>query len=118
MEGTMRENIRLAYVQTSNDPNGNPRRGWLMWDGQSLKWVEEGYHGNSAILEALGFNPNTIASYDQGMDWLYSHRGIRANVAVLTYEECRRGQGHQTWIGEALINNSASHLFHTSAAVA
>ena len=41
----------LIKINTDNDTNGNPRRGWLQLDeaGQVLKWIEEGYEGRGAI---------------------------------------------------------------------
>lgn len=41
----------LIRIATTNDSNGNPRRGWLSVTaaGQPLRWIEEGYLGNGAI---------------------------------------------------------------------
>jgi hypothetical protein len=41
----------LIYIGTTNDTNGNPRRGWIRTDneGQALEWIEEGYEGRGAI---------------------------------------------------------------------
>lgn len=41
----------LIRIATTNDTNGNPRRGWLQVDaaGFPLKWIEEGYLGSAAI---------------------------------------------------------------------
>ena len=41
----------LIYTATTNDTNGNPRRGWIRTDndGQALEWIEEGYEGRGAI---------------------------------------------------------------------
>lgn len=45
----------LIYIGTTNDTNGNPRRGWIHTDndGQALGWIEEGYEGRGAIA---GYN--------------------------------------------------------------
>ena len=66
--------IYLAiYIATTNDTNGNPRRGWYVsrLDGEPMIpelppngrnsgkdpaytcWVEEGYHGQSAPVDAI-----------------------------------------------------------------
>lgn len=41
----------LIKINTDNDTNGNPRRGWLRTTaaGQVLGWIEEGYLGRGAI---------------------------------------------------------------------
>ena len=42
----------LIYIATTNDTNGNPRRGWIRTNcstGKALEWVEEGYEGHGAI---------------------------------------------------------------------
>lgn len=41
----------LIKITTSNDTNGNPRRGWLTTrnGGAILGWIEEGYRGRGAI---------------------------------------------------------------------
>jgi hypothetical protein len=41
----------LLRIATTNDTNGNPRRGWLSVTaaGQPLRWIEEGYLGTGAI---------------------------------------------------------------------
>ena len=41
----------LIKIATTNDTNGNPRRGWLRVTagGQILGWIEEGYEGRGAI---------------------------------------------------------------------
>jgi hypothetical protein len=41
----------LIYIATTNDTNGNPRRGWIRTTsaGQPLGWIEEGYEGHGAI---------------------------------------------------------------------
>lgn len=47
----------LVYIGTTNDTNGNPRRGWMRTTaaGNPLGWIEEGYLGSAAI-----------AGYDDG----------------------------------------------------
>jgi len=41
----------LVRIATTNDANGNPRRGWLRLTagGQVIGWTEEGYLGRGAI---------------------------------------------------------------------
>jgi hypothetical protein len=41
----------LIYIATTNDTNGNPRRGWVRTTatGQPVAWIEEGYEGRGAI---------------------------------------------------------------------
>ena len=70
--------IYLAiYIGTTNDTNGNPRRGWYVsrLDGEPMIpdaptdrkgetapaytcWVEEGYHGQSAPVDAIARHLN------------------------------------------------------------
>ena len=42
----------LIRIATTNDTNGNPRRGWLRVNtsGQVMGWIEEGYQGRGAII--------------------------------------------------------------------
>lgn len=43
---------RLAvYVGTTNDTSGNPRRGWIIFDGDGHHegFVDEGYEGGGAL---------------------------------------------------------------------
>lgn len=43
-----------VYIGTTNDGNGNPRRGWIVDYGrESMRFVEEGYAGRGA-LRAIG----------------------------------------------------------------
>lgn len=45
---------RLAvYIRTTNDTNGNPRRGWMIVnpDGTTAGFVDEGYTGYPAVRE-------------------------------------------------------------------
>lgn len=41
----------LIKIATTNDTNGNPRRGWLRTNasGAVMGWIEEGYQGRGAI---------------------------------------------------------------------
>lgn len=42
-------------VNAGHDTNGNPRRGWIILDGKTgnmLDFVDEGYHGDSALKRA------------------------------------------------------------------
>lgn len=46
------------YIGTTNDTNGNPRRGWLMYDlnpetSGIATWIEEGYRGMSAPVDEV-----------------------------------------------------------------
>jgi hypothetical protein len=45
------------YIGCNNDVNGNPRRGWYVHDlrdpSAPVTWVEEGYHGQSAPVDAV-----------------------------------------------------------------
>jgi hypothetical protein len=47
------------YVQTKNDVNGNPRRGWMVVNGlgRTLGFVDEGYEGLPALRKAF---PNAV----------------------------------------------------------
>jgi hypothetical protein len=42
-------------VVAPNDSNGNPRRGWIVWDayGSNVGFVEEEYYGRAALQKAL-----------------------------------------------------------------
>lgn len=106
--------VRLAYVRTSNDQNGNPRRGWVIWEEGAFRWVEEGFGGNSSLLTALGYDKE---SYEKGIDWLYSLPAIRVNASLEVYQRCKSGQVHTTWIADEL-NSGRTAFVRTSGAVA
>ena len=40
-----------VYIGTKNDTNGNPRRGWILFDsaGTAHGFVDEGYEGHAAL---------------------------------------------------------------------
>lgn len=44
----------LLRVRAPNDVNGNPRRGWIVYDasGTQVDFVDEGYHGRRALTQA------------------------------------------------------------------
>jgi hypothetical protein len=43
-----------VYIATKNDTNGNPRRGWIIFNatGDVAGFVDEGYLGTAALAEA------------------------------------------------------------------
>ena len=43
-------------VETTHDTNGNPRRGWLVYErpGMCVDWIEEGYRGRPALTSVHG----------------------------------------------------------------
>jgi len=43
-----------VYIATTNDTNGNPRRGWIVFGerGSVKGFVDEGYLGSAALAEA------------------------------------------------------------------
>lgn len=45
----------ILYLKSTNDINGNPRRGWLVVQPDVIKFVDEGYAGPHALREA-GFD--------------------------------------------------------------
>ncbi len=55
--------VLLVYVSTINDESGNPRRGWIAYDGQgrALNFITEGYAGRDAIPPAWTAVPSTGA---------------------------------------------------------
>ena len=64
----------LIYIGTTNDTNGNPRRGWMRTTsaGQVLGWIEEGYEGRGAI-----------AGYDDG-------ESVKITVAPAEFKRLKR----------------------------
>jgi len=64
----------LIYIATTNDANGNPRRGWMRTTsaGQPLGWIEEGYLGRGAI-----------AGYDDG-------ESVKITVQPTEFKRLRR----------------------------
>lgn len=50
--------ITIIYLKSTNDTNGNPRRGWLVVTEDFTRFVDEGYAGPHAIEEA-GFDLTT-----------------------------------------------------------
>lgn len=54
-------------IEATNDVNGNPRRGWLVYEGRDfIGFVDEEHAGNGAVLHALRLNDlsqvNTLAT--------------------------------------------------------
>lgn len=45
----------LLHLGTTNDSNGNPRRGWAHFNDRGIitAFYEEGYHGYNALPEEL-----------------------------------------------------------------
>lgn len=39
----------IIYLKSTNDTNGNPRRGWLVITEESVRFVDEGYEGHYAL---------------------------------------------------------------------
>ena len=56
-----------VYIGTTNDTNGNPRRGWIVHepgnDGAGVRWVEEGYSGVDALYRAVAGPPQKGETY-------------------------------------------------------
>jgi hypothetical protein len=59
-------------IKTKKDPNGNPRRGWIIYDhtGKQTGFIEEGLEGAAALAEAgpvieLGAIPTNVDFYDE-----------------------------------------------------
>lgn len=52
------------YVRAQNDRNGNPRRGWQVFDGtgETIAFVWEGYRGESALTDHFP-NVRVLATY-------------------------------------------------------
>lgn len=48
-----RGKVFAVKIDAGNDRNGNPRRGWLIYDNLGSFWgfVDEGYYGHSALKE-------------------------------------------------------------------
>lgn len=50
------------YINAGNDRNGNPRRGWLISDGDGgpfRDFVDEGYQGREPLRKLYGDVPTT-----------------------------------------------------------
>jgi hypothetical protein len=43
-----------VYIGTAHDSNGNPRRGWVIYNkqGNVIGFVDEGYAGRGALVNA------------------------------------------------------------------
>jgi hypothetical protein len=43
--------LLAIYLAAPNDNNGNPRRGWLVVNGEgtTIEFVDEGYNGNAEL---------------------------------------------------------------------
>lgn len=48
------------YLCAPNDVNGNPKRAWVIFEtgGRVSAFVNEGYRGRGALLDALGTVPD------------------------------------------------------------
>jgi len=108
--------IIVQYVRTTNDRNGNPRRGWQVWDVDTdalspttgtglaivpdyLGYVDEGYVGHRAFSDQLRvaygdelpltavMPPVNIGAGD--------HRTIRNGAWFVDYAEARSTARHQ-----------------------
>lgn len=53
------------YVRAENDRNGNPRRGWQVFDGtgETVAFVWEGYRGESALTDNFS-NVRVLSTYN------------------------------------------------------
>lgn len=64
-----------VYIGTTNDRNGNPRRGWYVHDladpSAPATWIEEGYRGRGALhaLPMAALNDPTISGW-AASDWI------------------------------------------------
>ena len=90
-----------VYIGTTNDTNGNPRRGWLVHepgnDSAGVRWVEEGYNGRDALYSAV--SPRTDADENPNgsprHDWRGRARSLvyetgRINVTPGEYRDARK----------------------------
>lgn len=94
--------IRLAYVSAPKDVNGNPRRGWLMWQDHVCRWVDEGYNGNGNMIQALGFDVADSESYRIGTDVLYNTPGFRLEITASAYRMLQNGDYWSSGIADIL----------------
>lgn len=73
MAGKIRKKVYAIKVNAGTDRNGNPRRGWLLYDakGMYLGFVNEDYGGQKALRMVapnhieLAVIPTTPAAYRQ-----------------------------------------------------
>lgn len=84
-----------VYINAGNDTNGNPRRGWIVYDlvtpNDGATWIEEGY-GNfpwPTFAELLGID---AADYFDARDKVrpYIRETGRINVTPGEYRDARK----------------------------
>lgn len=75
------EIVYAVYIDAGTDRNGNPRRGWLLYDkaGDFRLFVEEGYRGRGALKSATA-----------GVDFVIELGGAIPTTAKF-YRECANG---------------------------
>ena len=91
------------YIGTTNDTNGNPRRGWYVsrLDGtMPTAFVDEGYHGRDALYLALlpetdaDRNPNGSRKYEwRDRARAMVHESGRIEVTPGEYRSARKLPG-------------------------
>lgn len=86
-----------VYIGTTNDTNGNPRRGWLVHepgnDGAGVRWVEEGYSGRDAlnVIARVAFNdPDATTDECRGFVRREVYETGRINVTPGEYRDARK----------------------------
>lgn len=80
--------VSAVRVATTNDANGNPRRGWIVTltvdDERKTTWIEEGYRGRSAVQEDLPWLVGTADLVDGA---------VHINVQPKEYNRLRKAHG-------------------------
>lgn len=73
-----------TYVNATNDPSGNPRRGWKMhsFDGTFLTFVDEGFEGKQAVYSVGFLRDDVIFLAGEYRITPTEYRTLKANEAI------------------------------------
>jgi hypothetical protein len=74
-------------VETTHDTNGNPRRGWLVYErpGVCVDWVEEGYRGELPLRSVHGDVVVTVVLAIPPSEWRRIRKAARTREAWNAY---------------------------------
>jgi len=63
----MVKRFAAIYLRAPQDRNGNPRRGWILFDreapGEAGRFIDEGYRGRGALSAAMGCGIARVSEY-------------------------------------------------------
>lgn len=82
--------VTLIYVKTTNDVNGNPRRGWIVTWLDNM-FVDEGYEGRYALYRTMQIDGSSEISESMRHNFDRNVNEITLAVTVSQYKALKRG---------------------------